>query len=188
MPNHTGRLVLTTADPLAGPEASVLIETLSRAGFIAVPLPGHPHAYAVGANFLSLLAFSGCAVVVPTAAGPDPHTAFCHVRISTLSAAPRLLYGRNTRPPRCPNCRARLIDWRDRMIAQLERPHPETTCTACGDTRPPWRWDWKEQGGFGRLFVLVEEVFPGEAVPTPPLIDMLTDACGFGWRHFYVQD
>ena len=89
MPNHTGRLVLTTTDPLACPEASLLIESLSRAGFIAAPLPGHRQAYTVGANFLSLLAFSGCAVVVPTTTGPAPYTAFCHVRISTLSVAPR---------------------------------------------------------------------------------------------------
>lgn len=188
MSNHTGRLVLTTADPLAGPDATLLIESLARAGFIADPLPGRRDAYAVGANFLSLLTFSGCAVAISTVPRPDAATELCHVRVSNLSALPRLLWGRNTRPPRCPCCRVRLPDWRRRIADRPDQTRPGVTCTACGDTRPPWRWDWKEQGGFGRLFVLVEEVFPGEAVPTPPLFDLLTDACGLGWRHFYVQD
>jgi hypothetical protein len=51
-----------------------------------------------------------------------------------------------------------------------------------------WDWDWKQQGGFGRLFVMVEEVFPGEAVPTPGLLDLLRDLDGTPWRHFYVQE
>ena len=188
MPNHTGRLVLTTADPLADPDATLLVESLSRVAFIADRLPARRDAYAVGTNFLSLLAFTGCAVAIPSAPRADAPTAFCHVRVSNLSPVPRLLWGRNTRPPRCPGCRVRLLDWRQRIADGPERPHCGVTCTACGDTRPPWRWDWKEQGGFGRLFVFVEEVFPGEAAPTPPLIDLLTGACGFGWRHFYVQD
>ncbi|HYN79404.1 MAG TPA: hypothetical protein VES73_16600 [Lamprocystis sp. (in: g-proteobacteria)] len=188
MPNHTGRLVLTTADPLADPDATLLVDTLSRAAFIAAPLPGRCDAYAVGANFLSLLAFSGCAVAIADIPRAEAPLAFCHVRVSTLSPVPRLLWGRNTRPPRCPGCRVRLPDWRQRIADEPLRPHPGVTCTACGDTHSPWHWDWKGHGGFGRRFVLVEEVFPGEAVPTAPLIDLLTDACGLGWRHFYVQD
>jgi hypothetical protein len=36
--------------------------------------------------------------------------------------------------------------------------------------------------------VQVEEVFPGEAVPTPALMSMLERISGFRWRVFYVQD
>ncbi|AUB82491.1 hypothetical protein [Candidatus Thiodictyon syntrophicum] len=188
MPNHTGRLVLTTSDPVAGPDAALLAAALSQSGFIGEPLPGRRGAFSVGRNFLSLLAFSGCAVAIAAAPGPDPGAAFCHVHFSALTAAPRLRWGRNTRPPRCPGCRSRLLEWRRRILESPERPLPGLTCTTCGETRPPWRWDWKEQGGYGRLFVMVEEVFPGEAVPTGRLLDLLTDACGSGWRHFFVQD
>lgn len=188
MPNHTGRLVLTTADPLAGPDPALLIAALSASGFISGPLPGRRAAFAVGRNFLSLLAFSGCAVAIAADPATAPGSAFCHVALPAPTPAPRLLWGRNTRPPRCPACRARLADWQRRVLDAPLRPLPGLTCTQCGETRPPWRWDWKEQGGYGRQFILVEEVFPGEAVPTAPLLEILIDASGSGWRYFYVQD
>jgi hypothetical protein len=61
-------------------------------------------------------------------------------------------------------------------------------CPACGHSAPPWGWDWKESAGFGRIFLTVEEVFPGEAVPAPALLDLLARITGCAWRHFYVQD
>lgn len=61
-------------------------------------------------------------------------------------------------------------------------------CPACGEASPPWDYDWKEQAGFGRLFVRIEEVFPGEATPTPALMALLAEATGYEWRHFYLQD
>jgi hypothetical protein len=38
------------------------------------------------------------------------------------------------------------------------------------------------------VFVQVEEVFPGEAVPTSALFEQLIRVSGIGWRHFYIQD
>jgi hypothetical protein len=134
------------------------------------------------------LSFAGCAVVLPTPSAGQADEPGCHVSLSGPAPAPRLIFGRNTRGPRCPWCRARLRDWRDRTRDWLERPSFGQQCPSCGRIGPPWRWDWKHEGGFGRLFVLVEEVFPGEAVPTQRLFDLLTRACGSGWRHFYVQD
>lgn len=52
----------------------------------------------------------------------------------------------------------------------------------------PWDWDWKGNAGFGRFFVQVEEIFPGEATPTTALTGVLEQATGAPWRHFYVQD
>jgi hypothetical protein len=188
MPIHTGRLLLTPIDPQAAPEAGLVIGALLGAGFIGAQLRGPERAFAVGPAFLSLLAFTGCAVAIagdPDECGTAP---CCLVRIPPLAPTPRFLWGRNTRPPRCPVCRARLQDWGRRVDGWLDHPHRGATCPGCGETRPPWRWDWKGQGGFGRLFVAVEEVFPDEAVPMPRLFDVLTRASGSGWRHFYVQD
>jgi hypothetical protein len=36
--------------------------------------------------------------------------------------------------------------------------------------------------------VQVEEVFPGEAAPTPELMALLASLTGTVWRYFYVQD
>ena len=189
MRSHTGRLLLTTNDPQAAPEAGLVIGALSGAGFIGEPLRGPERAFGVGPAFLSLLAFTGCAVAIATDPGDDAGgIPRCRVHIPALFPTPHFQSGRNTRPPRCPVCRAPLRDWGRRTQGWVDSPHRGATCPSCGETRPPWRWDWKEQGGFGRLFVAVEEVFPGEAVPMPRLFDVLTRACGSGWRHFYVQD
>lgn len=188
MPSHTGRLVLTTADPWDAPDPALVRGILSESGFIGVALSDAADAYAVGPELLSLLSFAGCAVVLPAATTGQGDGPLCHVRILGPAPTPQLMWGRNTRGPRCPVCRARLPDWPDRLPEWQERPAAGQRCPSCGGAAPVLGWDWKQQGGFGRLFVLVEEVFPGEAVPTQRLLDQLTRACDSGWRHFYVQD
>lgn len=185
MSSHTGRLVLTTADPRVAPEREPVLRVLRQAGFIAEPLIDDPDAFEVGPHLLELLSFTGCAVVLPRA---SPGGLGCEVRIRGPAPTPRLMWGRNTRGPRCPGCRTRLQGWRERIPIWEARPFLVQPCPSCGGMDPPWRWDWKQGGGFGRLFVLVEEVFPGEAVPTQGLLERLSGAGGSGWRHFYVQD
>lgn len=185
-PAHTGRLVLTPTDPHAAPERALLISAIREAGLIDSPLPGRPDAFLVGPELLSLIQFTGCAVAI--ARDPGPHGAFSHVVVPEVAPEPRLLIGRNTRPPRCTDCRTRLPDWRERLTAWSRQPHTGIACPSCGAIRPPWGWDWKQQGGLGRLFIEVEEVFPGEAVPSSGLLGLLTRAAGVSWHYFYVQD
>ncbi len=188
MPLHTGRLVLTPTDPLVLPDSFRLHRTLAEAGFIGEPLDAGGRRFRIGPCLLDLLTFAGCAVQVETSPKEGAGEAFCHVGLPRPTTAPRLLAGRNTRPPRCPACRARLTDWRDRIADWFGEALPSVRCPGCGHVGAPWDWDWKQQGGFGRQFVLVEEVFPGEAVPTPGLLDLLQGVDGGPWRHFYVQD
>jgi hypothetical protein len=47
---------------------------------------------------------------------------------------------------------------------------------------------WRQNAGFGRLFVTIEDIFPGEAVPVPGLLDGLRRATGTDWHYFYIQD
>lgn len=198
MPLHTGCLVLTPVDPLDLPDRSEVRRVLAGAGLLAEPIPGRTHEppgdasgadverFRVGPRLLELLIFAGCAVRIDTA--PGDGAAFCHLRIPPPAPTPRLLAGRNTRPPRCPRCRVRLGDWRSHLSHWADGHDLRVSCPACAHAGPPWDWDWKQQGGFGRVFVMVEEVFPGEAVPTPALLDLLQDLAGTPWRHFYVQE
>jgi hypothetical protein len=188
MPSHTGRLVLTTADPEAAPDPALIRGILSEAGLIGAPLQGLADAFGAGPELLGLLSFTGCAVVLPSGSDQQGSGDPCHIRLLGPVPAPRLIWGRNTRGPRCPVCRVRLRPWHQRVPDWLDHPGADQPCPSCGREAPPWRWDWKQDGGFGRFFVLVEEVFPGEAVPTPRLLDLLSPACASGWRHFYVQD
>ena len=187
MPIHTGRLVLAPRDALEAPNGVLLRAGLADAGFIGMALADNDAAYVVGERFLQLITFAGCSVqleLAPTTCG-DP---FCHIRFAGPFDQPRLLRGRNTRPPRCAICRAPLKDWMQRLQAHNGAHSPRLRCDACGAGHPPWEWDWKENAGYGRLFVQVEEIFPGEATPTPELISILRKITDTGWRHFYVQD
>jgi len=186
MPAHTGRLVLTTHDPFLIPAVPPLVEALTEAGFLGVPLVDRDGAYAVGEGFLQLLTFAGCSVQVELA--PTGDAPFCHARLFGPSGRPVFLSGRNTRPPRCRGCRSPLQDWWRRLSNGVEAPPTPIACPACGEACPPWDYDWKEKAGFGRLFVQIEEIFPGEATPTPLLMDLLEGSTGCKWRHFYIQD
>jgi hypothetical protein len=184
--NHTGRLILAPRDPQACPDREPLLGALSAAAFIADPIPGREYAFSVGPDFLELIAFVGCAVAVET--DPLAGGAFCHVLIPPASGAPRWCHGRNTRAPRCPGCRHRLVDWQARGEAWAVRPAADIACPSCGQSRPFWQWDWKQQGGFARRMILVEEIFPGEAVPAQSLLDLLERTSGCDWHYFYAQD
>jgi hypothetical protein len=192
--NHVGRLILTPCDSEVCPDLDRLVCILSEAGFIADPIPDRECAYRVGPEFSALIAFVGCAVAI--ASDPQTGNPFCHVVVPPASAYPRWYHGRNTRAPRCPGCRARLSDW-PLCVEQFEqsartpgsdRRESDVVCPSCGESRPIRSWDWKQQGGFARSLIQVEEIFPGEAVPTDAFLDLLERKSGCVWRYFYVQD
>lgn len=183
MARHTGRLVLTPSDAWAAADRTRLHDALAAVGLLGAPLGGPPGAYRIGPQFLALITFAGCAVHIETETRDDSIRPFTHVRLGDPLAEVRLRVGRNTRLPRCPTCRERLADWR----AALDLGQP-LTCPACATATPACDWDWRAQAGCGRLFVDIEEVFPGEALPTQALMGAL-EALGAGpWRHFYLQD
>jgi hypothetical protein len=178
--------MLTPSDPAAGIDRAALADCLLAVGLIGPALPGRANAFEIGERFLQLIAFTGCAVHLdsaPQSAG----SAFQHVTLHGPYAAPRLLYGRNSRPPRCPGCGKPLADWRS-QVKRWRGDAPELLdCPSCGTRRSPGDWNWRQHAGFGRGFVAIEEVFPGEGSPLPPLFAAL-EQLGIGrWRHFYLQ-
>lgn len=186
MRSHTGRLLLTMQDPFHQSDRSLLESCLVAGGFLGRPLTGRMGAFLVGDRFLHLVTFAGCSVQValsPTGDGP-----FCHIRIRGPFERPLGIKGRNTRPPRCPFCRNPLQDWKQPLEMWDSGEPADIPCPACGQVNPLWAYDWKKKAGFGRLFVQVEEIFPGEAVPTPDLMRLLENSTRSEWRYFYIQD
>jgi len=180
-------MLLTPQDPMLPVDSDRLQRTLQEVGFIGKPLAGEKGAFLVGTRFLSLMTFAGCSVHIELQ--PQANNGiFCHIRTIGPFEHPILLYGRNTRPPRCPVCRTRHKDWQTLLPATGETDHEILICGACGAENPPMAWDWKENAGFGKLFISVEEIFPGEATPSPTLSTILERQAGAPWRHFYVQD
>lgn len=186
MPVHTGRLLLTPRDPFFAPDPDALCARLAAAGLLGDPVPGALGTFLVGRRFLELVLFTGCSVRIELTPPVEGDGAFCHVRILGPYTTPSLMSGRNTRPPRCRACRASLRDWSRKRASSASA---DIRCPACGEVAPFWTWDWKEQAGWGRLFVQIEEVFPGEAMPAPDLMNLLRElTAGEPWRQFYVQD
>jgi len=182
---HTGRLLLTTEDAGQAPEPAAVRALLAGIGLVGDPLPEVTGGFASGPRLLELIGFTGCAVQIDSGTGGG--SGLVHIRIEGPLPRPALKYGRNSRPPRCPGCRAALAEWRQQVASQTQQ-EPLLRCAACGATRPATDWDWRRHAGCGRLFVSVEEVFPGEAQPLPGLLDRLVSLGAGPWRHFYVQD
>jgi DNA-directed RNA polymerase subunit RPC12/RpoP len=145
-------------------------------------------AFQVGEAFLQFITFMGCSPHIemepPPQGGP-----FCYVHIDGPWLRPLLRHGRNTQAPRCSACRGRITSWRELLPAWLERPQdPLIDCPRCGHRQCPLDLGWRREAGFGQLFIVVEDIFPGEAVPVPALLSNLKGMTASPWQYFYVRD
>jgi hypothetical protein len=183
---HTGRLVLTPVDPEQAPDRSALLAQLKALGLLGTALETVAGGFAAGPSLLDLIGFTGCAVHLDTD-GATGDT-YLHMRIEGPHPHAVLKHGRNTRPPRCPTCGAALAGWREQYSATPPGQPPLLRCARCGGEGQARDWDWRRHGGFGRIFVSVEEVFPGEGQPLPRLLAALEDLGTGPWHYFYIQE
>ncbi|MET0071266.1 MAG: hypothetical protein ABW096_14610 [Candidatus Thiodiazotropha sp.] len=188
-PLHTGRLVLTPEDPYLVPDdLQALLTELADIGFIEGALQNDP-GYLLGHRFLQLVSFMGCSPHIKLHPDGDGEP-FCHLRLNGPHPGPILISGRNTQSPRCGGCRKRLNDWQACFDARRKSAHDRlASCPHCGHLQDPVSYDFRQSAGCGRLFLVVENIFPQEAIPSPALLDALKRACdGEVWRYFYQQD
>jgi hypothetical protein len=193
---HTGRLVLAPVDPLQATDRTTIVKALTALRLLGEPQGGDSGVFAAGPALGDLVGFTGCAVQFDAATDDANAGGRPWLRIPPKATVPRLLWGRNTRPPRCPNCSAPLRGWRDRLppdpAMTASQPGCDASlrlrCDVCLASSAAYRWKWGRHAGAGRSFVLIEEVFPGEGTPLPGLLQDLA-ALGAGpWAWFYVQD
>lgn len=183
---HNGRLLLTPEDPMAAAPSASLAARLLEAGLIAsARSTGGGPSYRPGSRFFEYIGFTGCAVQLDQE--PNGEAEF-EIRLEGPFATPEQRLGRNSRAPRCPQCRRPLADWREHIEHPTEATQPRLQCSSCGASAPSCSWDWGRHGGFGRLFIKLEPVFPGEGRPLPALFTLLERMELGPWRHFYVQD
>lgn len=182
---HNGRLLLTPEDPVAVAPSESLSARLFEGGLIARASAASAARFAPGERLFEYIGFTGCAVQLGQ--GPDNAVGLA-IEIEGPFDAPRLRRGRNTRPPRCAQCRHPLAAWKEQIDQTSHGEWPMLHCTGCGADAPGWRWNWGRHGGAGRLFVNLEPVFPGEGRPLPALFTLLEQIDLGPWRYFYVQD
>jgi len=182
---HNGRLLLAPEDPMAAAPTASLAELLGDGQLISSTSLISATRFSPGKRLFEYIGFTGCAVQLDQ--GPIGAAGF-EIELEGPFACPVSRLGRNSRPPRCPGCRRPLADWRAQLDQTERDDSPTLHCADCGAEEPAWRWNWGRQGGFGRLLINLEPVFPGEGRPLPALFRLLEHLEIGPWRYFYVQD
>ncbi len=186
---RTGRLSLAPGDVNSAPPTGALLAHLAEAGLMGPALGslGEGH-YLVGEGFLQQISFMGCSPHIELTP-PSDDSPFCHIRVQGPLPQPILHLGKNAQAPRCPACRGRVDDWRKHSaVWPAQALRDCVLCPRCGSLQRPVDLIWRRSAGAGRLFIHVEDVFPGEAVPVPSLLKGLENISAGAWDYFYVQD
>ncbi len=177
-----GVLILSPNDPASSlPACKPLVQALGDIGLLGAPLTGADDTYLVGERFLQLITFMGCSPHVLLEPPEDGTDRFCHLALLGPYKQPRLLVGRNTRPPRCTQCKTAITNWREFVDADT------ITCSHCNATCSIAQLEWRKNAGYGRLFIEIRNIFPGEAVPVEELMNRLRETGGGEWGYFYLQ-
>lgn len=161
---------------------SELIAHLAEAQLLGNPVASHKQQFYPGDGFLQLITYMGCSPAIPL--GQNSEQDNCTIQLFGPYSAPQLITGSNTRPPRCPDCRHDFTAWQ----TQFNCGTPNLLiCPECSKPLSPYKLNWRQQGGIGRQFIVISQVFPGEAVPVSALLRSLKTDAG-EWDYCYIQD
>jgi hypothetical protein len=188
-PLHTGRLILSPEDPYFVPlQPDAILNRLEKIDLIGRPLE-NGEGFLLGDAFMQLVTFMGCSPAIRLEPS-DSGEAFCHLLSKGPYPKPRLIEGKNTQPPRCTACRKRIEDWSTLLQDWSEKEAGWTfNCPHCDDPQDPARLDFRQSAGCGRFFLLIENIFPQEAIPSPNLLNTLQqESEDQPWRYFYQQE
>ena len=169
-------------------DEAALIARLRRIGFIADTFNfGNEQHYKPGDEFLFLITFLGCSPVVSLGEPGKTGDEFCHIAFMHSEKA-RFIGGDNVKPPRCPSCGHRDMQWPQAVSTWQEAPEScHWGCPACHHSLPLTELKWRQCAGFGHYFIKIWGIFEGEAVPSEKLMDELQQTTGVRWRYLYYQ-
>ncbi len=185
------KLVLHPSRAAAVPHSPAgLLATLDETGLIgaAFELDGHRH-FRTGPGFLDHLTFLGCSPVVeldPPASDADGHARsgrFCHIQLQPVSATPRLRR-RVEHAPRCRQCRRPL----EPALLDAAVTAGSLRCPGCATAADLERLNWRQAGGYARIFLDIWGIHPAEAVPGDALLAALAACTDCPWAFFYMED
>jgi hypothetical protein len=178
----TGKLILhsgNTQSPLVDTEP--LVAALRDMQLIGEPLAKDERIFLTGERFLQLISFMGCSTNVCLTPISNDTGNFCHIALTGPLSQPALIWDSNCRPPRCPACKKPIANWQEHIsIGKLK-------CAQCSKESQPEEINWGKQAGYGRIFIEISNIFPGEARPSHILLEDLTRATGTEWSYFYIE-
>jgi hypothetical protein len=171
-------LYLGPADPDTAPPTGPVVDVLRDLAVIGEPLGDST--YLAGPGFTRHIVFAGCSPHLVLTPPQDGGLAFSHVALHGPFDSSRLVTGALSVKPRCPHCRTRIADWRERIAEPTSLG--EWHCPGCGRPVQPCALDWRQHALCGRLLIELRNVFPGEAAPSDTLLRELRLATGSDWR------
>ncbi len=132
-----------------------------------------------GERFLNLLSFMGCSPNIQIDFDSNnPKKAFCSVKMVNF-VDPLLLVSDNSRPPKCPNCRKSVSHWQANNQNQL------FNCKHCQTPIKVETLNWKQQGGYAKTMIIIDNIYHQEALPTDLLLNALKTISHCKWQYFY---
>ncbi len=177
-----GKLILHSSSeesPIA--EADHLIISLQEIGLLGHPIERDKHDFFTGKRFLQLISFVGCSTNVCLTPDSDHDVEFCHLTIKGPFGQPQLFSDNNIRPPRCNSCREQVPNWQDNIDGQTLQ------CHLCGNVTKLGDISWGRRAGYGRIFIEITNIFPGEARPVHDLLENLENLTRTEWDYFFTQ-
>jgi hypothetical protein len=177
-----GKLILhsDSAEPIS-PGRGSLISSLKEMGLLGEPLDSKKERYLAGERFLQLISFVGCSTNVCLTSKTSNNKGVCYLAVKGPFSQPQLIWDKNSRPPRCPACKQPITDWKQYI------GNATIKCTQCENEARPDEISWGRNAGYGRIFIEINNIFPGEARPVPDLLEGLRRLTETEWSYFFTS-
>ncbi len=138
--------------------------------------------FPAGDRFLDLIIFMGCSPAVQLEPGAQG-SAHCYISLQQHPSPGQLYAGSQSRPARCGLCKAPIET--SRLLGCIEKQRLPT-CIQC---QAELNWSdvtWNKTIGMARVALVINNIFPHEAVPADELISTIKNGSGINWRYFYI--
>jgi len=183
----TGSLLLHPADPSTAPDADRVLNALKTTGLAGAPMERIDNAWLAGEQFLQSVTFMGCSPFIELEPAGDDGEDFCFIRLHIFQT-PQLIFGRLTRPPKCPHCKKPLLHQPGDIARMLKAGETaDLECARCKKPSSARDVLWRRDAGVGRVFVEITSIFPGEAVPVGGFMQQFEQLTGSPWKYFYIS-
>lgn len=157
-------------------------QALMEIGFITKAFKSN--SFYAGDNFIDLIVFLGCSPDIQIS--PDENKAFCSVHFSDIKPHSRYLGHCDSISPRCPVCKSSAKNWKNTDNWQI--PTSQYICNTCHTASALSDLKWKQQGGYGRFSISINNIHPHEAVPAEKILQALSDVTQFKWTYLYANN
>ena len=141
-----------------------------------------------GDNFLKLITFMGCSPYIEFEPPESGEENFCFVRLLGPYDKRQFIFGKNVRPPQCSHCFGKTDKAANLPIQTKSNPEDNWTCPSCNKSSHLADLNWRKQAGAASLFIVINSIFPSEAIPGNELLNALKASTNCDWKYFYLQE